>query len=381
MRIHWIADARFSLAVAFASIVAIGVKLCGRGAYSRKISTFILCLRFPGTVVLAFPFPDHPLLLFLFMSINGAEAVIYTNSRLKAACWALSPAALLFALPRRGWGIQTPDMSLPVAAAAAVGALCVIQAVYALQFYSRENRRIEEELFRRQRLIDQVYHLNTRFQDYALDAGLRSAENERRRITRDIHDIMGYTLVNLRVMLEVALDLAPEGSERLRALLSDAITHTREGLQSARADLRNLRSIDQGEESWMTRLYRIARTFSSATETDVSVDWGNVTRTNCPRLKTAVFQFVQEALTNAYKHGNARSISIGLRITGEAPADSLSVRVVDDGAGAADVTPGLGFSGIAERIQLLDGTTGYRSLDGGFEVWISIPMLSLRKDI
>ena len=245
-------------------------------------------------------------------------------------------------------------------------------------------KKKDAEIATKNELINQVYQLNTTFQEVALDAEVKSAFNERKRITRDIHDIMGYTLVNLRVMLEVALDLASPENLKLRNLLEDSITHTREGLQSARKDLKNLRNIDNQEESWMHRLYRIAETFSKATKTEVEINWGNTTQTNCPHLKTAIYQFIQEALTNAYKHGKAEHILIDLRVAGKSPTDTLTVRVLDNGTGSSGqsiLVPGLGFAGISERIEALEGDTGYRKLENGFEVWISIPMLSLRKDI
>jgi len=191
---------------------------------------------------------------------------------------------------------------------------------------------------------------------------------------------MGYTLVNLRVMLEVALDLAAGTNARLTALLEDSIGHTRDGLQSARKALRNLRVIEDSTESWMNRMHRIAETFAGATGISVHISWGNVTRTNCPKLKSAVYQFVQEALTNSFKHGRAGAVEIDFRIIGTTPDDRFVARVMDNGTGAKEVVPGIGFSGMSERIALLEGETGYRNLDPGFEVWISIPMLSMRKE-
>ena len=59
---------------------------------------------------------------------------------------------------------------------------------------------------------------------------------------------------------------------------------------------------------------------------------------------------------------------------------NLHVRVVDNGQGADNPVPGIGFAGIRERVGLLDGETAYRSLPGGFEIRITIPVLSLRKE-
>jgi len=285
-----------------------------------------------------------------------------------------------FLFPRQAWGRPA---SPPGASALAIAAvLAASGALLARRFLAAQGEieRKEAELAGQRELVEQVYQLNAAFQEYALEAGQRSAADERKRITRDIHDIMGYTLVNLRVMLEVALDLAGSANRKLSDLLSDAIAQSRDALQRARRDLRNLRDMEERGESWMNRLQRIADTFSRATGVGVSVSFGNATRANCPRLQSAVYQFVQEALTNAFRHGRATEVSIDLRIDGEAPDDRLTVRVVDNGQGADNPVPGIGFAGIRERVGLLDGETAYRSLPGGFEIRITIPVLSLRKE-
>ncbi len=341
----------------------------------------ILFLKALFTLVILYPCGNDPALYTIMLTIFCSEAVFILDR-----VW---PAALLYLililffismLPRRIWGISlvipSPALFPILIIYLSLVALTVRQFVRGRETLARKNRELGQQQF----LIDQVYQLNSRFQEYALNAERKSAEDERKRITRDIHDIMGYTLVNLRVMLEVALDLAGGANERLTALLEDSIGHTRDGLQSARKALRNLRVIEDSTESWMNRMYRIASTFAGATGISVDISWGNVTRTNCPKLKSAVYQFVQEALTNSFKHGKAASVEIDFRITGETPDDRFIARVIDDGTGSKEVVPGIGFSGMNERIALLEGETGYRNLERGFEVWIDIPMLSMRKE-
>jgi signal transduction histidine kinase len=284
-------------------------------------------------------------------------------------------------LPRRTYGVPLPPVSPLLPLSLTVWLAVVPIGIRKLARRERELAERDGEIRRQRELIDQVYLLNARFQEYALNAERKSAEEERKRITRDIHDIMGYTLVNLRVMLEVSLDLAGNENEKLSAHLSEAIRHTQEGLQSARKALRNLRAMEETGELWMNRVNRILTTFSGMTGVAIRVSWGNATYANCPRIKGAVYQFVQESLTNSFKHGEATEIDVDFSISGVAPDDRFLARVVDNGSGSKHVVPGIGFDGIRERVEQLDGSSGYRNLDGGFETWISIPMLSMRKDI
>jgi signal transduction histidine kinase len=355
------------------------VGISARSPFTVFSSVFLKAL---FVLVVLYPSGNNPALYINILTVFSVEAVLMLDSWWRAVFFYQSFIILFVCiLPRRAWthSIQIPPVVLfPVLLA------YLFFVTLAFRKYLRlasESERKDREISQQHYLLDQVYLLNSQFQEYALNAERKSAGEERKRITRDIHDIMGYTLVNLRVMLEVALDLAGTGNVKLSALLEDAIHHTREGLQTARKDLRNLRVIEENTESWISRMHRIASTFSDATGISVQVSWGNVTRINCPRLKSAVYQFVQEALTNSFKHGKADAVELEFRISGEAPDDVFVARVIDNGLGAKDVVPGIGFSGMQERIAALDGETGYRNPGRGFEVWISIPMLAMRKDI
>ena len=349
----------------------------------RKYSAYpVLFIRALFMIVILYPCVTSPAVAFILLTLYVIESVDLLENQWPAAFFFFAFILAFEAiLPRSMHGHQYP--AFPAAFFAVAALWLAIAAVGARTLLLREREIAEKkrEIERQKELIDQVYLLNVQFQEYALNAERKSAEEERKRITRDIHDIMGYTLVNLRVMLEVSLDLAGSANEKLTNLLSDAIRHTQDGLQSARKALRNLRAIEDKGEFWMNRLNRTIRTFSSVTGVAIRVSWGNVTRANCPRIKSAVYQFVQESLTNSFKHGKATEIDIDFTIAGISPDDRFVARVVDNGLGAKEVVPGIGFSGIRERVAQLDGTTGFRNPETGFEVWISIPMLSMRKDI
>ncbi len=349
--------------------------------FARPAVPIVLFVRALSTVVLAYPRLSSYGSTALLLSIFAAESVIALGKRWKFTYLYLAfILAFMATLPRRAFGVPTPRIDDFVAAILCAYAIFAVIALHKLERGARDLRESRDALKKQSALMDQIYALNAEFQDYASVAGKKSAEEERRRITRDIHDIMGYSLVNLRVMLEVALDLAGEANPKLSSTLKGAIAHTQDSLKSARMALRNLRTIEDAAEFWVTKMNRIVTTFSSTTGIPISVSWSNVTKSNCPYLKSAVYQFVQEALTNAFKHGRARSISVEFRVVGAAPEDRLVARVLDDGIGAGQVTPGIGFDGMRERVEQLDGETGYRNLEDGFEVWISIPMLSMRKD-
>ncbi len=352
--------------------------------YINRFHTRIITILFIKALfalVILYPSGNSPALYTLLLSVFSVEAVLILDRRWFAS-FIFQAVILVFILllPRRAWGIAITIPSYAFFPVLLVYLVLITATARKFIIIQGQLAKKDRELLIQQNIIDQVYQLNTQFQEYALNAEKKSAEEERKRITRDIHDIMGYTLVNLRVMLEVAVDLSGTANEKLSSLLTDAIHHTREGLQTARKALRNLRVIEDSAESWMNRMHRITDTFSGATGIAVRISWGNVTKGNCPKIKSAVYQFVQEALTNSFKHGKATSVEIDFRIEGLTPADHFIARVIDNGQGSKEVVPGIGLSGMQERIAILEGKTGYSNLDSGFEVWILIPMLSMRKE-
>ena len=94
-----------------------------------------------------------------------------------------------------------------------------------------------------------------------------------------------------------------------------------------------------------------------------------------PRASLTVYRFVQEALTNAFRHSGARHIEAKLSYEpptlSVAPGDpalaGLRIRIVDDGRGiAAETGAGMGLSGMRERVKALGGEFAYRaSPEGG----------------
>src|ERR1019366_10688274 len=87
---------------------------------------------------------------------------------------------------------------------------------------------------------------------------------------------------------------------------------------------------------------------------DLAYEQGRAAERHIPELETAVYRIVQEALTNASKHGRAH------RATGELIEDDNRVRLTvrDDGAGfdLEKKTAGFGLLGMRERAELLEGT-------------------------
>jgi PAS domain S-box-containing protein len=181
-----------------------------------------------------------------------------------------------------------------------------------------------------------------------------AADDERRRVVRDLHDGAQQRLVNAIVTLKLAREALEQGQESATGLVGEALDHA----QHAIADLREL---SHGIlPTILTRggLRAAIETLASRTPVPVKV---TVSVDSLPAAVEATAYFVvAEALTNVAKHARATSATVVARIED----GSLQLRVHDDGAGGAR-PDGSGLVGLADRLAALDGELGLESTPGG----------------
>jgi signal transduction histidine kinase len=194
---------------------------------------------------------------------------------------------------------------------------------------------------------------------------LAAAEAERTRWARELHDDTLQGLGILRLTLAAAQrDGRPEA---IATAVGQALEQLGSDISNLRALITDLRpaALDQlGIEAAVMALVDHVRRLGL--DIDVSLDLayeqGRAATRYIPELETAVYRIVQEALTNATKHGRAN------RAVVEVHEDERSIRVVirDDGQGFDPIqtSSGFGLPGMRERAELLDGTLSIASVAG-----------------
>jgi signal transduction histidine kinase len=194
---------------------------------------------------------------------------------------------------------------------------------------------------------------------------LATTEAERARWARELHDETLQALGSLRLMLSTA---GRSGSaDAMQAAIARSLTQLESDIATLRSLITELRpaALDQlGLEPALLAL--VDRLRSNGLELDVDVELafahGRADQRLTPELETAVYRIVQEALTNAVKHGGASRAVLEVRDDQEFV--QLSVR--DDGSGfdPAGATGGFGMLGMRERAALLDGSLEVDSAPG-----------------
>jgi signal transduction histidine kinase len=210
---------------------------------------------------------------------------------------------------------------------------------------------------------------NRSYQEYAERVERLSEDKERNRITREIHDTIGYALTNIGMMLQACKAIARKDFERLEELLDLAREQAKTALQESRNILYKLRVTPREAHYGLAAVQRLARSLRDATGLDVDVSFGNITEGFGPGVDSAVFRLVQEGITNAIKHGTARQIRISYWLTPE----GLTVRIWDDGEGSAEVGEGIGLAGMRERFAAFGGSVEAGNALNGFALSGFIP--------
>jgi signal transduction histidine kinase len=189
------------------------------------------------------------------------------------------------------------------------------------------------------------------------------ATDERLRIARELHDVLGHHLALINVQAGAALHRRdPAQAEDALGAIKDA---SKTALQELRATLGMLR---QAEPS-LSRVAELAESVGASGLT-VRTEIDGVARDLPPDVEHAAFRVVQEALTNVAKHAGAKTVVVRLGYG----ADALSVQVDDDGHGG-DAPPGTGIRGMAERARALGGElTAAPREGGGYRVRARLPV-------
>jgi PAS domain S-box-containing protein len=192
---------------------------------------------------------------------------------------------------------------------------------------------------------------------------LHVQDNERRRISRTLHDELGQELAALKIELDMQEDKK----------LSPAI----EMVQRALSKVRNLSYLLHppllDESGLVPALRWYFDGFKKRSELRITFDSRPVIFPRLSRdLETAVFRVIQEALTNVYRHSGSEDVRIDMTQT----SDSVTVRIRDFGKGIGPLASaaGVGISGMKERVKQLNGELRISRAEPGTIVEATLPL-------
>jgi two-component system sensor histidine kinase UhpB len=255
--------------------------------------------------------------------------------------------------------MATPeDAAKPAPPAAAVAALFV--AAGAAVTIARLLSRYRGSLAQRERDLA------------SLSARLMSAqEDERRRLSRELHDGLGQSLTATLAYLWAAERQVPPELKPVRAHLQEVRSLIARTLAEVRDLSQLLRPSALDDYGLLPSLEKQVVGFREQHHIETALTTSGLPERLPPEVETTVYRVTQEALTNVARHAQARKVRIVLA----AVPGGLELAVEDDGVG---FTPprraeGLGLIGMRERVRALGGTFEIAS-DGGTQVRVRLPL-------
>ena len=184
---------------------------------------------------------------------------------------------------------------------------------------------------------------------------LRAADEERRRVVRDLHDGAQQRLVHTVITLKLAQRAQRAGDPSAAALVDEALGHA----ERATAELRDLSHGILPAALARGGLRAAVGLLATRSTLPVSVDVppGRLP----PTLEATAYFVVAEALTNVVKHADADRAEVRATVD----RGELRIEVRDDGKGGALLNGSSGLLGLQDRVATLQGRLDVRSPAGG----------------
>jgi signal transduction histidine kinase len=224
---------------------------------------------------------------------------------------------------------------------------------------------------------DYVAELRDRTARLEAEEGERAARavvDERLRIARELHDVIGHSISLIAIQTEAAARSARSDPDAVPAFLGRISAASRQALAEMRGVLAVLRPDAEAELGPQPGLEQVGELVASLRAGGLETRLEAEPLDLPPGIALAVYRIVQESLTNVLKHAGAGA-KAGVTIIRS--GGTVRVSVHDDGAGPSGRAPGTahGIVGMRERAAAYGGTlrTGTRP-GGGFEVEAAIPL-------
>jgi signal transduction histidine kinase len=206
----------------------------------------------------------------------------------------------------------------------------------------------------------------------------RQQSEERLRVARDLHDVIGHNISLINVQASMGLDLMDSQPEQARAALSAIKSASKEALEELRTMLTTLRRDDDvAPRSPAPGLDRLPELIELTRAAGLTVDV-EVAGTAPPlpaAAELAAYRIIQESLTNVARHAGRARVTVRVAYDDT----NMHVEIDDDGKapaeGPAAIGTGSGITRMRERATAFGGdlSAGFRP-DGGFQVSARLPV-------
>lgn len=329
--------------------VGVGVLVCAVGLRRARPGAALVVAAAGVSLFLGARNPVGPVLVLPALVVFSAGIRMGTGRFL---AW-VGPLVVVTGVLSRAWDTGLVDGGVFSAVVFGVGAMSVPAGAGIFVRARRESRRRARE-----------------------EEVARYRYEERLRIVREVHDLVGHSLSVISMQASVALHVVDRRPEQASVALEAIRDSSRSALEELRGTLAVFRGggevAGRGPLAGLSRVESVAEELRGAGRV-VEVEWVGEPVGVPGAVDHAAFRIVQEALTNVVRHAGE---GVGARVCVVYGADAVQVRVVDEGRGVGGgVREGSGIAGMRERARAVGGTLWVGSGEGGgFVVRASLPL-------
>lgn len=237
-------------------------------------------------------------------------------------------------------------------------------------------RALEESEQRQHRMLEQSHHMQEQLRQLSHQI-MEAQEDERKRISRELHDQITQTLVGIHVLLESLTREAILDPRILRRRIVRTQALVERSIGIVHQFARELRPAALDDLGLISALHSFLKDFLQRTGVHVSFRaFAGIEHLNMAR-RTVIYRVVQAALANVAEHAQASQVKLTIRKT----ADAVRLEIADNGK-SFDVTrlqkakpnEHLGLLGMRERVEMVGGEFSVESHPGqGTVVHAQIP--------
>jgi signal transduction histidine kinase len=196
---------------------------------------------------------------------------------------------------------------------------------------------------------------------------------ERMRIGREVHDVVGHSLVAITLQARAGLRRLSRSPERVAEALreiDELASRALEETRTAVATIRRDSDVTSDAQPTLADLDGLVESMR-ASELDVRLSLDEVAHNLPPALQSAAYRIVQESLSNVAKHAHPARTAVRIARDGEL----FVIEITDDGASPSFAGEGSGLRGMRERARELGGTLeAGPAPTGGWRVRASFPV-------
>lgn len=245
-----------------------------------------------------------------------------------------------------------------------------------LQFYSRTVSDRSRLIANLNKSSIRLIETNIELQDYVTMREQQTVLLERKKVSREIHDIVGHCLVSIALMMKASLQIVGKDDKQLVNFLRQAHQRAQDGLSEIRKVLTILRTPTKPKITLISLINKLVEAFDN-THVNVHVRYNNIPWSFSESVDHIINRVVQEGITNSLKHGGATDIIISFWVYNK---DTIHITIEDNGTGSDDITEGVGLKGMRERLEPCGGKIEASNIQTGFLLHVYLPLHFCKSD-